>query len=133
MATKMFEVQQSIFQQLQASEAFTQKVTGLYDFVPENTPLPYTTFGRIVSVPLNTKVENGEVVTVTIDVWSEAKGRKETVEILVAIEDALKKELNLTNADLIGQKVSNREVWEEAYGLFTGQIDIEVKLMWEEF
>lgn len=132
MSTKILEVQQSIFQRLQSDSGFTQKVTGLYDFVPEITELPYATFGEISSLPLDTKISNGETIVTTIDIWSEAKGRKEVVQILGAIEESLKEEINLKTASVVSQKITNRRVWEEKYGLFTGQIDIEVKIMWEE-
>ncbi|WHZ33212.1 DUF3168 domain-containing protein (plasmid) [Desemzia incerta] len=131
MATKMFEVQQSIFQRLQQYESFTDKVTGLYDYVPEKTELPYATFGRVHSQPLNTKVDTGETISTTIDVWSQSKGKKEAVEIIAAIEEALKDELQLKNIEIVSQKISNREVWEENYGLFAGQIDIEIQIMEE--
>lgn len=132
MSTKMFEVQQSIFQSLSLNADLTSKVTGVYDFVPEKTILPYVTFGEISSQPLTSKVENGETVIVTIDAWSETKGRKEIVEILYEIEKTLKTEIDVLGAELISQKITNRKSWEESYGLFTGQIDIEVKIMWGE-
>lgn len=132
MSTRMYEVQQNIYQKIQSNPIFKEKVTGLYDFVPEITKLPYSTFGEIQSLPLDTKTTNGETVVITIDIWSESKGRKEVVEIISAIEESLKEEIELKTAMVISQKIIGRKVWEEAYGLFTGQIDIEVKIMWEE-
>ena len=132
MTTRMLEVQQSIYKQVNSNPIFTEKVNGLYDFVPESTKLPYSTFGEIQSLPLDTKTSNGERIVITIDVWSESKGRKEVVEILSEIEKSLKEEIELETAMVISQKITGRKVWEENYGLFTGQIDIEVKIMWEE-
>lgn len=48
------------------------------------------------------------------------------------IEKKLETELTVPGVELISQKITNRKSWEESYGLFTGQIDIEVKIMWEE-
>lgn len=132
MSTKMFEVQQAIFQHLSLNKDLTGIVTGIFDFVPEKTVLPYVTFGEIHSQPLTSKVENGETVMVSIDAWSETKGRKEVAKILYEIEKKLETELTVPGVELISQKITNRKSWEESYGLFTGQIDIEVKIMWEE-
>lgn len=132
MATKMFEVQQKVFQRLNADINFTGKITGLYDFVPEKTTLPYATFGRIASTPLDTKVENGEVVSLVVDIWSEGKGRREVVSIMEALEMGLESELILESGTLISQRITNREVWEEVYGLFAGSIEIQFKIDWEE-
>jgi len=132
MSTKMFEVQQAIFQHLSLNKDLTDIVTGIFDFVPEKTVLPYVTFGEIHSQPLTSKVENGETVMVSIDAWSETKGRKEVAKILYEIEKKLETELTVPGVELISQKITNRKSWEESYGLFTGQIDIEVKIMWEE-
>ena len=108
------------------------KVTGIFDSVPENTNLPYITFGKIASQPLNTKTSDGEMISVSIDIWSEKQGKKETVDIMSEIELALKTELVLDTATLISQRVINREAWEETYGLFTGTIEFEIKTIWEE-
>lgn len=132
MASRMFEIQQKMFQALQGNADLVAKVSGIYDFVPEKTPLPYITFGKVSSQPLNTKIEDGETVSVSIDTWSEGKGRKETIDIMNAVEETLKTELVLDSASLISQRVTNREVWEEQYGLFTGTIEIEIKTIWEE-
>src|SRR5699024_9601523 len=93
---------------------------------PEKTKLPYATFGKINSRPIGSKVSTGEAISVSIDIWSEAKGKKEIVDILAALETALEDEVTLNSAQLISQKIINREVWEESYGLITRQIDIEI-------
>lgn len=132
MSTRMLEVQQKVFQALLTNTNLVSKVTGIFDSVPENTNLPYITFGKIASQPLNTKTSDGEMISVSIDIWSEKQGKKETVDIMSEIELALKTELVLDTASLISQRVINREAWEETYGLFTGTIEFEIKTIWEE-
>ena len=132
MSTRMLEVQQKVFQALLTNTNLVSKVTGIFDSVPENTNLPYITFGKIASQPLNTKTSDGEMISVSIDIWSEKQGKKETVDIMSEIELALKTELVLDTATLISQRVINREAWEETYGLFTGTIEFEIKTIWEE-
>ena len=132
MSTRMLEVQQKVFQTLLTNTNLVSKVTGIFDSVPENTNLPYVTFGKIASQPLNTKTSDGEMISVSMDIWSEKQGKKETVDIMSEIELTLKTELELDTATLISQRVINREVWEETYGLFTGTIEFEIKTIWEE-
>lgn len=132
MSTRMLEVQQKVFQALLTNTNLVSKVTGIFDSVPENTNLPYITFGKIASQPLNTKTSDGEMISVSIDIWSEKQGKKETVDIMSEIELTLKTELVLDTATLISQRVINREAWEETYGLFTGTIEFEIKTIWEE-
>jgi len=132
MSTRMLEVQQKVFQALLTNTNLVSKVTGIFDSVPENTNLPYVTFGKIASQPLNTKTSDGEMISVSIDIWSEKQGKKETVDIMSEIELTLKTELVLDTATLISQRVINREAWEETYGLFTGTIEFEIKTIWEE-
>ena len=132
MSTRMLEVQQKVFQALLTNTNLVNKVTGIFDSVPENTSLPYVTLGKIASQPLNTKTSDGEMISVSIDIWSEKQGKKETVDIMSEIEQTLKTELVLDTATLISQRVINREAWEETYGLFTGTIEFEIKTIWEE-
>ena len=132
MSTRILEVQQKVFQALLTNTNLVSKVTGIFDSVPENTNLPYVTFGKIASQPLNTKTSDGEMISVSIDIWSEKQGKKETVDIMSEIELTLKTELVLDTATLISQRVINREAWEETYGLFTGTIEFEIKTIWEE-
>ena len=132
MSTRMLEVQQKVFQALLTNTNLVSKVTGIFDSVPENTNLPYVTFGKIASQPLNTKTSDGEIISVSMDIWSEKQGKKETVDIMSEIELTLKTELVLDTATLISQRVINREAWEETYGLFTGTIEFEIKTIWEE-
>lgn len=132
MATKMLEVQQKVFEALDKNSELKKKVKGVFDYVPENTPTPYITFGDTTSTSVDTKVENGEKLTINFDVWSQTKGRKEAVQILTLMETILKASFNLSAAYLISQKVITREVTEETYGLYHGILAIEYEIEWEE-
>ncbi|PED63973.1 DUF3168 domain-containing protein [Priestia megaterium] len=132
MATKMFEVQQKIFTSLTGDSELTGMVKGVFDYVPEDTPLPYINFGHILSESDFTKTDSGETITFTLDIWSMAKGRKESVQILTKIEQILEAEIQLDSAFIMRKQVTNRQVVEESYGLFHASLDIQFKLEWEE-
>ena len=132
MATRMFEVQQKIFNAIDSSEEFKKISNGIYDFVPEKTKTPYATFGQILSKEETTKTDNGEALQFIIEIWSESKGRKEVVQILTEIEKALEKEITLDTASVIEQKVTNRDVVEEALGFYHATLEIKIILEWED-
>ncbi|MCY7520668.1 DUF3168 domain-containing protein [Paenibacillus larvae] len=112
--------------------ALSSMVKGIFDYVPEKTKMPYVTFPRIYSEQLETKTSDGEVVTLTIDVFSEAKGKKESINILKQIEASLTPELEVEGAFLIDQAVVSREVEEIAESLYQATIEYKIKLDWSE-
>lgn len=132
MATKMFEVQQKIFSSLKSSVELSKLVTGVFDYVPEKAKTPYVTFGQILSTSENTKTDKGEKLNFFLEIWSESKGRKESVQILTLIEKALEVEFEMDSTFIIEQKTINREVVEEAYGLYHATLEFQVILEWEE-
>ena len=63
--------------------------TPVYDYVPESTPLPYTTIGLDTVREWNTKTSVGWEITLTIDHWSDYYGRKEAKDMLNVSTQAL--------------------------------------------
>jgi hypothetical protein len=132
MGTRMYEIQQKVFSLIDKDEKIKSATNGIYDYVPEKTKTPYITFGPIISDSDDTKTSDGEIATVTLDIWSESKGRKETVTIINVIETILEQnEIELDTATLLSQKVTHREVEEENYGLYHGVIDIQFRIVWD--
>jgi len=124
--TKLFEVQEAIYARLTAE--LGNKVNGVFDYVPEDTKFPYVVIGRVQSTPERTKTTVGERVEVELDIWSSAKGKKETINIVNLIEGALEDELTIPGADLIEQDITSIEVLEEINDLYHGTVVFEVLL-----
>lgn len=124
--TKLFEVQEAIYARL--STELGDKVNGVFDYVPEDTKFPYIVIGRVQSTPERTKTTIGERIEVELDIWSSAKGKKETINIVNLIEDALEGELTIPGADLIDQDITSIEVLEEINDLYHGTVVFEVLL-----
>jgi hypothetical protein len=84
-------LQQSIFSTLSANAALTALVGSdrIYDDVPQGSPLPYLTIGQTTVRDWSTATEDGNEHILTLHVWSGAKGKKETSEIMGAIRNAL--------------------------------------------
>lgn len=124
--TKLFEVQEAIYARLTAE--LGNKVNGVFDYVPEDTKFPYVVIGRLQSTPERTKTTVGERVEVELDIWSSAKGKKETISIVNLIKDALDEELSIPGVDLIDQDITSVEVLEEINDLYHGTVVFEVLL-----
>lgn len=126
--TKLYNAQEAVFQRLFSDKNLTKSVNGVFDYVPDNTDFPYIVLGRIYSTPSNTKVSVGERVEVTLDIWSDYKGKKEAASIINQIEMLLEEEIEVVDADVIDQGVISREIIEETNDLYHGIVVYEILL-----
>lgn len=123
--TKLFEAQSAVFTRLQST---LTSVEGVFDYVPDKTEFPYVVLGRTYATPNKTKTSTGERIEVTLDVWSDSKGKKETIKIVNDIEASLTDELIVEGAFLIDQKINSIEVLEEVNNLYHGTVVFEILL-----
>ncbi|MEP9371017.1 DUF3168 domain-containing protein [Mesorhizobium sp. KR1-2] len=86
MTAQAAELQQAIFATLGNDPVLTGLLGGekIYDRAPANLPFPYLTFGRTSVYDWSTGTENGSEHLFTLHIWSKAKGKKETLEIMEA-------------------------------------------------
>lgn len=89
--TALWETHKAIFKRLSEDTALLQKVTGVFDAVPEGTLYPYVTIGEPVVTPFETKTTYGENIPWALHVYSTYKGKKESYEILNLMVQALTK------------------------------------------
>jgi uncharacterized protein DUF3168 len=84
-------LQQAIFAALDAAAQLTALIGAgrVLDDVPQGTPQPYVTLGRITAQDWSTGTEDGTEHVFTVHVWSGARGKKQAHEILGAIRAAL--------------------------------------------
>lgn len=61
----------------------------IFDDVPPRTPYPYVTFGQSIERDWSAGSDPGHEHTITLQVWSEANGRRQAAEIASAIRHAL--------------------------------------------
>lgn len=120
MSTRLYELQTKVYKQLSSLKVKT------FDYVPENTALPYITIGHTESIN-NSKVD--EVIYMTFDVWSEARGRQECVNILNDIQRALEDNVELSTAIVIQQRVKQVQVLPNQ-GYYQGTIEVEYMIDW---
>lgn len=82
--TASWALQKAVFSALSSDGTLLSLLGGakIFDDVPQETALPYVTFGQTSSRDWSTGTEEGEEHIMTLHVWSEAAGRKEVNSIL---------------------------------------------------
>src|SRR5512145_2040941 len=113
MPSPTWSLQQSIFAALSADAALTALLGAgrIFDDVPQGTPLPYVAFGRAAERDWSTASEDGTEHIVTLHVWSAARGKKQTHEVLGALRAALHdRPLGLVGHSLINLRHEHSEI-----------------------
>jgi hypothetical protein len=81
--TATLPVQQALYTVLSADSTLMAKLAGgVLDYVPAEPAFPYVALGEGTEVPLNVFAKDGRDVTVTLHIWSRAKGFAEADGIL---------------------------------------------------
>lgn len=85
------ELQKALFSALRDDAALVGALGGakIFDQAPANAPFPYITFGHTSVYDWSTGTESGTEQLLTLHVWSKAKGRKETLEIIDIVQACL--------------------------------------------
>ena len=85
------ELQKAIFEALKGDAGLTALLGGakVHDHAPANVVFPYITFGRTSIYDWSTGTESGTEQLFTLHVWSKEKGRKETLDIMEAVQARL--------------------------------------------
>lgn len=91
MASAGFELQKAIYQSLTADAALTAMLGGarVYDAVPRGAAYPYVTLGQSSWRDWSTGSDDGEEHTLTLHVWSETSGYRETQHIMTRLRERL--------------------------------------------
>lgn len=91
MTSAAMELQKAVFAVLSADAGLLGKLgePRIYDHAPARAEFPYLTFGRSTVRDWSTDSEEGREHLLTIHVWSKARGRGETLELLDMVRSAL--------------------------------------------
>lgn len=87
-----WDLQKGIYQALSNNAQLASLIgTGhVHDHVPHNARFPYLTLGQSAVRDWSTGTEEGGEHVLTLHVWSRAGGTRETLEIIGAVNEALK-------------------------------------------
>ncbi|MFC5583970.1 DUF3168 domain-containing protein [Nitratireductor kimnyeongensis] len=91
MLAAAFELQKAVFGTLAADTGLTGALGGekFYDLAPARTAYPYATFGPASTHDWSTDTEQGSEHFFTINVWANGKGRREALQLMDRIDQAL--------------------------------------------
>tara|TARA_R100000231_G_scaffold139122_1_gene119312 strand:+ start:429 stop:830 length:402 start_codon:yes stop_codon:yes gene_type:complete len=90
MSLGTFALQSTIYSTLSGDSTLTSTLgASVFDDVPESTSFPYVVLGEENTQESGTKDVDGTDTTLTLHIWSEYKGSKETKEIMDRIHDLL--------------------------------------------
>lgn len=87
MTSPAVDLQKAIHGLLTADTTLVARLGGqkVFDATPPNAAFPYVSFGRTSMYDWSTGTESGTEQLFTIHVWSKAKGKTETLEIMETI------------------------------------------------
>jgi len=91
MPSASWALQQAVFAALAADAPLVALLGAprIFDDVPQGTDFPYLAFGQTTARDWSTGTEDGAEHTLTLSVWSQARGKKEAHEIMGAVRAAL--------------------------------------------
>lgn len=97
MPTASWALQRAIYDTLTGDTTLVGLLNGphVYDHVPRGTSFPYLTFGQSSERDWSTGGAPGHEHTVTLNVWSQARGRRQ-IQAIVAVMRGLLHEQPLT-------------------------------------
>jgi hypothetical protein len=88
--TPTWGLQQAIYARLNGDNTLTSTLgAAVYDEAPDGVAFPYITIGQVTEAPNPTMGRTGRDLTVTLHIWSQAKGYKQTKDIQNRIDALL--------------------------------------------
>ena len=84
MTSPAADLQKAVFEALTGDAGLVALLGGprVFDHAPADAAFPYVTFGRTSIYDWSTGTESGTEQLFTIHIWSKAKGKKETLDIM---------------------------------------------------
>lgn len=85
------ELQKAVFSALTGDAALVALLDGpkVYDHTPARVAFPYITFGRTTGYDWDTATERGNEHLFTLHLWSNAKGKAESLDLIEAARQRL--------------------------------------------
>ena len=119
MSIGSFALQSSVYSTLSNDNTLSSTYgASVFDDVPEDTSYPYITIGEDNITEFGTKDLDGTTSTMTIHIWSEYKGSKETKQIMDRIHDLLHdSSLSVSGFNLINMRFEFSDIMRDPDGI----------------
>lgn len=125
----LYDFQKKIYELLTDNPEITD-IGGVYDYIPEDKPMPFVVIGEDRAEEWNTKTWRGKSITTRIHVWGEARSSLPTKKLLGLIEDTLQVDFESNQYqyqyDSIGELAAPRESVELVHGVI--EINYKAKM-----
>lgn len=127
--TALFPFQSALYDRLKNDSSLAAVITDVYDNVPPNATMPYLLIGDDTSNDDSNKTQYGEELTITIHIWSEYEGTKESKQLMdLALQSVTSAPLVLDGFDCYFMRREMLEVLhEEDAGAYHGIMRLRFK------
>lgn len=118
MSIAQFPLQEAVYSALSNDNTLTSTLgAGIFDDVLEGTTYPFVELGNETAIDYSTKDVDGAEFTITLHVWSQYAGAKETKQIMDRIYDLLhNSSLTVTGFNLINLRFEFSDIMRDPDG-----------------
>ena len=118
MSIAQFPLQEAVYSALSNDNTLTSTLgAGVFDDVLEGTTYPFVELGNETAIDYSTKDVDGAEFTMTLHVWSQYAGAKETKQIMDRIYDLLhNSSLTVTGFNLINLRFEFSDIMRDPDG-----------------
>ena len=96
------KLQEAVYTALTTDAILMAAVTAIYDEPPEGAVMPYVAMGQTEFMSSDTKTSYGQIITFTIDTWSDDAGQMQAKSIMTNVDDNLHRStLSVTGFHLV--------------------------------
>jgi hypothetical protein len=85
MSSASLALQRSLYEKLAADATLMNRISGVFDWAPDNQTLPYVQLGEDIVSDWSTKTFIGSEHRITLHVWSFSTGRLEAKKIMADV------------------------------------------------
>lgn len=118
------DLQEAVFSALKNHAPLISVLGGakVHDLTPAALPFPYVTFGRTDVYDWSVDMGSGAEVLFTLHVWSKHRGRKELLQLMQHVRNAMERDLlTLSNHHLVNQGLESTEIrYDDDLDVFEG-------------
>jgi hypothetical protein len=124
-------LQKAIYDKLLANSSLMATVSGVYNHVPQHTIFPYIIIGKSSASNISNLYKSGADYEITINIWSQEAGSKQTSDIMEKIYALLHEgNLSISGKSVIAMRIENTSIEIENDGMtYKGTIDLRVIVM----
>lgn len=117
-AAAIWELQQALFTALDEDATLSGLISGVFDFVPQDTAFPYVVLERFDGEDWSTSTTEGCKIRCVVTSFSREGGKEETLSIMERIKELLHDaDLSLTGYDLVNLRGLSGDVALESDGI----------------